>query len=58
MIPEKVYEMGAILGLEESDIKDLVPDASASDIQDTPLSPANVYKDGSYYGTISIKDFK
>ena len=58
MIPEKVYEIGAMLGLEYKDITDILSSRSTYDKTDESYIPANIYKDGIYYGTISIKDFK
>jgi len=60
MISDKIYEMGALLGLENEDIYDVITNKSASDktnILQILLSPVNAYKDGSLYGTVSINDF-
>jgi len=61
MIPHKIYRMGAMLGLQNRDIRDLVAKASISDGPNKleTSSPTDTYKDdGIWYGTISINDFK
>jgi hypothetical protein len=54
---EKIYEMGALLGLKKKEINSFLFDTSSSK-KEKYSSNVNIYKDGSYYGTISIKDFK
>ena len=58
MISEKVYEIGAMLGLECKDINDILSSRSTFYKTDETCTPANIYKDVIYYGTVSIKDFK
>ena len=53
MIPEEIYELGDILGLEHKEIKDFILDKSNLDVT---FSPLDNYKVG-LYGTISINDF-
>ena len=60
MIPDKVYEIGGMLGLEHKDLRDLVISSSVSDktnISETPPSPVDVYPKGELYGTVSKNDF-
>ena len=64
MIPEEIYGVGGLLGLEDKDIQELLLENSnpdSKDYIDLQLSPANTYKNsgpGELYGTLSIKDFK
>jgi len=60
MIPENIYEIGDILGLEYRDIQDLISDKSSLDSTDNleiPSSPVDSYKEITLYGTVSINDF-
>ena len=59
MIPTKIFEIGAMLGLERKDIRDVTSDTSMSDRPDkieVSMSPTDTYK-GALYGTVSIKNF-
>ena len=61
MIPHKIYEIGAMLGLEYKDVRDLVSDTSISDKPDkleVSMSPTDTYKGVLRYGAVSIKDFQ
>ena len=54
MIPEEIFELGDILGLEHNEIKDFILDTTNN--IDVPFSPVDSYKYG-LYGTVSINDF-
>ncbi|UCD13777.1 MAG: hypothetical protein JSW60_09520 [Thermoplasmatales archaeon] len=56
MIPNKIYEIAAMLGLEYKDFKDLVSDKPNK--LEFSISPTDTYKDGIKYGTVSLKDFQ
>ncbi|UCD14140.1 MAG: hypothetical protein JSW60_01620 [Thermoplasmatales archaeon] len=56
MIPNKIYEIAATLGLEYKDIRDLESDKP--DKLELSISPTDTYKDGIKYGTVSLKDFQ
>ena len=59
MIPHKIYEIGAMLGLEYKDIRDLVLDISDEpDKLEVSMSPTDTYKGVLRYGAVSIKDFQ
>jgi hypothetical protein len=58
MIPEEIYELGNMVGLDRKDIKNLLTDTSRN--TKVPFSPIETYKNGGpgdLYGTISINDF-
>ena len=61
MIPEEIFSIGNMLGLEHKDLQYLIPERSNQDTTnnvEVPFSPVASYKvDGTYYGTISINDF-
>jgi len=54
MIPEELYKLGDMLGLEHRDIQNFIIDPSGN--TELPFSPADSYKFG-LYGTLSINDF-
>ena len=57
----KIFEVGAMLGLKPKDIKNLLLDKTIQDTRDdleVPSSPVDIYPKGTEYGTISINDFK
>lgn len=54
MIPEELYKLGDMLGLEQKDIQNFIKDTSGN--REVPFSPADSYKFG-LYGTVSINDF-
>jgi hypothetical protein len=54
MIPEEIYELGNMLGLERDEIKDFMLDTTGK--IEVPISPNDSYKFGQY-GTVSINDF-
>ncbi|UCD13184.1 MAG: hypothetical protein JSW60_06390 [Thermoplasmatales archaeon] len=59
MIPNKIYKIGAMLGLENKDIRDLVTDISDEpDKLEVSPSPIDTYKEPCMYGTVSLKDFQ
>ncbi|UCD12947.1 MAG: hypothetical protein JSW60_05110 [Thermoplasmatales archaeon] len=60
MIPAKIFEIGAMFGLNDKDIKNLVANVDKTDIpKASATSPLDNYKgDGIFYGTISINDFR
>ena len=61
MFSDKIFELGAMLGLETKDIKNLVLDKTIRDTRselEELSSPADIYPKGELYGTISINDFK
>lgn len=60
MIPEEIYKIGDLLGLENKDIQGLVIDKSSPDVTgdvEVPFSPVNSYKFG-LYSTVSLNDFQ
>ncbi len=62
MIPNKIFEMGSMLGLAPEEIKGIVSiNAKVNSGQIKPgtmgTNDFSTYKDGTYYGTISINDF-
>jgi len=59
MIPTKIFEIGSMLGLNVKDIRDLESNWDKSDIPKASVAfPLDNYKDGIFYGTISINDFE
>ena len=56
----KIYEIGAMLGIEEKEIRDLTSNLDEPIKSSISTSnPIDVYKTpGIKYGSISIKDFK
>lgn len=59
MNPSKIYEIGAMLGIEEKDIRDLTSTLYKPIKSEISTSnPIDSYKPGLLYGSISIKDFK
>jgi len=61
MIPDKIFEIGAMLGLQREDIQNIVSDKLITDAVDdleAPSSPVDTYPKGTDYGTVSIKDFQ
>ena len=61
MIPEEIFIVGDMLGLEHKDLQDLIPEKSSQikpNNMNAPSFPLDNYKvEGGYYGTISINDF-
>jgi len=61
MIPEEIFNIGNMLGLEHKDLQNLIPEKSSPDTRnnvEVSFSPLESYKvDGAYYGTISINHF-
>jgi hypothetical protein len=54
---EEIYNLGKKLGLNKQDIESVLKSGITScAIAVLPLVP-HIYKDGTYYGTVSIKDF-
>lgn len=57
MIPDGLYEIGEMLGLEQNDINNVI--TNTSDTKKANItSPTNLYKDYTFYGTVSINHFK
>jgi len=57
----KIYEVGAMLGLKPKEIQNIISNNSISDIsgiKKTPLSTVSEYGKGSLYATLSMKDFQ
>ncbi len=60
MTSNKIFKLGAMLGLKPKDIRKLVLDKTIKDKKkdiEVPSSPVDAYIKGITYGTISIKDF-
>ncbi len=60
MNSDKIFKLGAMLGLKPKDIRNLVIDRTIQDTRDdleVPSFPLDIYPKGSFYGTISINDF-
>lgn len=58
MIPDKLFEIGNMLGLQHRDIKNLMVKKQTSKTPVKKSSPIETYKSsGGDYGTISIKHF-
>jgi hypothetical protein len=60
MIPDKIYEIGHMLGLNNKDIYAAIangPKSGESNVLKKPSSPVDAYPKWSFYGTVSIKDF-
>ena len=62
MSSNRIYDIGAMIGLKYNEIQYLLSEKSMSVMMKNPVkpcSPMDTYKnDGSWYGTISIKDFQ
>ena len=58
MVSNKIYEIGKKLGLTHNDIGHILYLDSKKQKNVRHASPVEVYKIGTTYGTISIKDFK
>jgi hypothetical protein len=56
MLPDETYEICKNLGLEKQDIENVFLTQDSKTNNDYPPS-AGIYKAGSRYGSISIKDF-
>ena len=56
MSKENLYKLGKKLGLTKNDIDDALKHRTVSD-EHVSLSEPDSYKDGTWYGTISINDF-
>ena len=58
MIPDKIFEIGSMLGLQHRDIKNLTVKKQTSKPLVKKSSPMETYKSsGGDYGTISINHF-
>jgi len=57
MKKEKIYNLGKKLGLNKKDIEGIIKGGiTGGAIAALPIM-INIYKNGTYYGTISIYDF-
>jgi len=54
---EKVFKLGEKLGLNKQDVESLLKTGITSCALAALPIMTNIYKHGTYYGTISIKDF-
>ena len=60
MIPEEIFQMGGFFGLDHKDVQDVILEKFNQDATKNvkvPCSSLNTYKNGGWYGTISINDF-
>ena len=58
MIPNKIFEIGSMLGLKQKDVQNLIVKKQTTKPTVKLSSPIEVYKSsGGDYGTISINDF-
>ena len=56
MLTENLYKLGGKLGLNKNDIDDVLKYETLCNEYVSLLQPVS-YKDGTWYGTISINDF-
>jgi len=54
---EKIYNLGKKLGLNKQDIESVLKNGITSCALAAIPFITNIYKNGTYYGTVSIKDF-
>ncbi len=57
MLEENLYKLGKKLRLNKKDINTVLKNRKASDKSISLLLRDDSYEKGSYYGTISVKDF-
>ena len=54
---KKMYDIGKRIGLDKEDIESVLKSKVSYCLLAAIPVVSNIYKDGTYYGTISIKDF-
>lgn len=55
---EKIFKLGEKIGLNKQDIESVLKSGITSCALVAIPFMTHIYKDGTYYGTISINDFK